>query len=288
MIVSIAIAVLPVWRSPMISSRWPRPIGIIESSAFSPVCTGWFTGWRSTTPGACPSSDRVSVVAIGPLPSIGMPIAFTTRPIIASPTGIDASFPVRRTVSPCLIASSEPKSATPTLSSSRFRTMPFTSPGNSTISPDMASSRPQTRAMPSPTCSTVPTLSISSRDSYRSISCSSTALTSSGLNAMYEPLAVNPGGEEPAADPPELGREGPVDDMMIQRDDRSPDEGGVHLAREHDGASGAGGQRARQRSGLGLGERDGRPHLEPAQSLRLLGQLLELVRDHDPVIQPAA
>ena len=31
MIVSIAIAVLPVWRSPMISSRWPRPIGTIES-----------------------------------------------------------------------------------------------------------------------------------------------------------------------------------------------------------------------------------------------------------------
>jgi hypothetical protein len=28
MIVSMAIAVLPVWRSPMISSRWPRPIGI--------------------------------------------------------------------------------------------------------------------------------------------------------------------------------------------------------------------------------------------------------------------
>src|SRR5438270_33515 len=34
MIVSIAIAVLPVWRSPMMSSRWPRPIGIIESIAF--------------------------------------------------------------------------------------------------------------------------------------------------------------------------------------------------------------------------------------------------------------
>ena len=40
MIVSIAIAVLPVWRSPMISSRWPRPIGIIASIAFRPVCIG--------------------------------------------------------------------------------------------------------------------------------------------------------------------------------------------------------------------------------------------------------
>src|SRR6266516_4878314 len=33
-IVSTRIAVLPVPRSPMISSRWPRPIGIIESIAF--------------------------------------------------------------------------------------------------------------------------------------------------------------------------------------------------------------------------------------------------------------
>lgn len=33
MIVSIAMAVLPVWRSPMMSCRWPRPIGIIESIA---------------------------------------------------------------------------------------------------------------------------------------------------------------------------------------------------------------------------------------------------------------
>ena len=61
MIVSIAIAVFPVWRSPMISSRWPRPIGIIPSIAFSPVCTGVFTGWRWTTPGALNSAGRVSV-----------------------------------------------------------------------------------------------------------------------------------------------------------------------------------------------------------------------------------
>jgi hypothetical protein len=40
MIVSIAIAVLPVWRSPMISWRWPRPTGIIASMALMPVCMG--------------------------------------------------------------------------------------------------------------------------------------------------------------------------------------------------------------------------------------------------------
>ena len=59
MIVSIAIAVLPVWRSPMISSRWPRPIGIIPSIDISPVCTGSVTGWRWTTPGALNSAGRV-------------------------------------------------------------------------------------------------------------------------------------------------------------------------------------------------------------------------------------
>ena len=45
-IVSIATAVLPVERSPMISSRWPRPIAVIESIALSPVYIGSFTGWR--------------------------------------------------------------------------------------------------------------------------------------------------------------------------------------------------------------------------------------------------
>ena len=40
MMVSSAMAVLPVWRSPMISSRWPRPIGIMASMALMPVCSG--------------------------------------------------------------------------------------------------------------------------------------------------------------------------------------------------------------------------------------------------------
>ena len=41
---AVAIAVFPVRRSPMISSRCPRPIGIIESIALMPVCSGWVTG----------------------------------------------------------------------------------------------------------------------------------------------------------------------------------------------------------------------------------------------------
>src|SRR5579875_3648044 len=51
-IVSIRIAVLPVERSPMISSRWPRPTFVIASMALIPVWSGSLTGWRATPPGA--------------------------------------------------------------------------------------------------------------------------------------------------------------------------------------------------------------------------------------------
>ena len=94
MIVSMATVVLPVLRSPMISSRWPRPIGVMASMALIPVCIGSLTGWRPTMPGAWTSMRRVSVVVIGPLPSIGSPRALTTRPSRASPTGTERMRPV--------------------------------------------------------------------------------------------------------------------------------------------------------------------------------------------------
>ena len=56
----------------MMSSRWPRPIGTIESMDFKPVCTGWLTDWRSMTPGATFSIGEERFVSIGPLPSIGL------------------------------------------------------------------------------------------------------------------------------------------------------------------------------------------------------------------------
>jgi hypothetical protein len=124
MIVSTATAVLPVWRSPMMSSRCPRPIGIMPSMALRPVCIGSVTGCRRMMPGALISTRRRSFVSIGPLPSIGMPSAFTTRPTVASPTGTSMMRPVRLTVSPSLIADESPKIAQPTLSASRLSTSP--------------------------------------------------------------------------------------------------------------------------------------------------------------------
>ena len=159
MIVSIAIAVLPVCRSPMISSRWPRPIGVIESIGLMPVCSGSLTFCRCTTLGACSSSWRSSVPSIGPLPSSGSPSGSTTRPRKPSPTGTDSTSPVRRTRWPSSILLKSPRITTPTSRTSRLSARPRVPSSNSSSSFAMAEGRPETRAMPSPHSATVPTSS---------------------------------------------------------------------------------------------------------------------------------
>src|SRR4249919_1657101 len=171
MIVSTAIVVFPVERSPMISWRWPRPIGVIASIALTPVCSGSFTGWRWMTPGALNSSDRRPAASIGPRPSSGSPSGSTTRPSSASPTGTLMTSPVRRTGSPSLTCCHSPNSATPTLSSSRLNAIPVTPCSSSSRSRATQFSRPWTRAMPSPSCRTVPT-------SLRSVSTSNSRIRS--------------------------------------------------------------------------------------------------------------
>ena len=151
MIVSVAIVVLPVWRSPMISSRWPRPIGIMLSMALMPVCSGTLTPLRSMMPGAGLSIGRVFVVWMSPLPSMGWPSALTTRPISSSPTGTDTTRPVRLTRLPSCRPSSLPRMTMETESSSRFCAMPNSPFSNSTSSLAMHLSSPVARAMPSPT-----------------------------------------------------------------------------------------------------------------------------------------
>src|SRR5919204_2574309 len=141
----------------MISSRCPRPIGIMPSIALSPVCTGVLTGWRRTTPGALCSAGRVSEVRTSPLSSSGRPSGSTKRPLSSSPTGISSSWPVRFTVSPSTTLSHSPNSTVPTLSCSRLSARPVTPCGSSSISRAMQLSRPWTRAIPSATESTVPT-----------------------------------------------------------------------------------------------------------------------------------
>jgi hypothetical protein len=105
MMASIATAVLPVWRSPMISSRWPRPTGTMASIDLRPVCTGWSTDLRSITPGAMRSIGMVFSAAMGPLPSIGWPSEFTTRPSRPRPTGTSRMRPVHLATSPSVMCS---------------------------------------------------------------------------------------------------------------------------------------------------------------------------------------
>ena len=159
MIVSMAIAVLPVCRSPMISSRWPRPIGIMASMALMPVWSGSLTLDRLTTDGAWSSSWRSSVPSIGPRPSSGTPSGPTTRPRKASPTGTDSTSPVRRTCWPSSILLKSPSTTTPISATSRFWARPRVPSSNSSSSLAMAEGRPATLAMPSPHSVTVPTSS---------------------------------------------------------------------------------------------------------------------------------
>ncbi len=181
MIVSIAIAVLPVCRSPMISCRWPRPIAVIASMALMPVCIGSLTGCRCTTDGAWTSRARSVVFSIGPRPSSGSPSAPTMRPRNASPTGTDRTSPVRLTVWPSSMPENSPRITTPISRTSRFSAMPRTPFSNSRSSFAMAEGRPSTRAMPSPHSVTVPTSSRATpAGSYSSTNRASASRISSG------------------------------------------------------------------------------------------------------------
>src|SRR3954465_8451076 len=180
MIVSIATAVLPVLRSPMISSRWPRPIGVIASMALMPVCSGSFTGWRWTTDGACPPSGADPGPSISPLPSGGRPRGSTTRPRKPSPTGTERMLPVRRTSWPSSMCWASPRMTQPISRTSRLSAMPSPPPSNSSSSLVMHECRPSTRAMPSPVSVTTPTSSRDAPASYDDTMLSSASRISSG------------------------------------------------------------------------------------------------------------
>ena len=134
MIVSMATVVLPVLRSPMISSRWPRPTGVIASMALMPVCSGSCTGLRPMMPGAWISMRRSATLVSAPPPSIGLPRASTTRPSRPSPTGTDRMRPVALTAWPSLTSAASPSTTAPIDSSSRLRARPTSPLSNSSSS----------------------------------------------------------------------------------------------------------------------------------------------------------
>ena len=79
---------------------------------------------------------------IGPLPSIGLPRVSTTLPKRPSPTLIEEILSVLLTVSPSFTLLDSPRSATPTLSSARFYTIPSIPDSNFTNSPYCTFSKP--------------------------------------------------------------------------------------------------------------------------------------------------
>ncbi|MPM37706.1 hypothetical protein SDC9_84325 [bioreactor metagenome] len=118
-IVSVAMVVLPVCLSPMMSSLWPRPMGNMESIARIPVCKGVLTDFLSTILGALHSMGRKSSARISPLPSMGVPKASTTLPKKLSPTKTPAILPVLITREPSFKSFSLPNKMHP-ISSDRI------------------------------------------------------------------------------------------------------------------------------------------------------------------------
>ena len=155
--VSIAIAVLPVWRSPRISSRWPRPTGMSASITMRPVWRGTVTGERSMMGGEGRSMGRRLPEATGPLPSSGRPSGSMTRPSSPSPTATSMTRPVRWTSSPAWRCQYSPSRTTPISFSSTLNAMPSTSPGNISTSSKPTPGRPDTLAIPVATLVIVPT-----------------------------------------------------------------------------------------------------------------------------------
>ena len=181
--VSIAMAVLPVCRSPRINSRWPRPMGMSASMTLRPVWSGTVTGARSMMGAAGRSMGRRSLAATGPLPSSGRPSGSMTRPSNPSPTATSMTRPVRSTSSPACRCQYSPSSTTPISSSSTLNAMPSTSPGNFTNSSKPTPGRPETLAMPVATLVIVPT--------SRGVSCGVNALPHlaySGKRAVEDAL----------------------------------------------------------------------------------------------------
>ena len=68
--------------------------------ALRPVCTGCDTLWRKITPGATRSKGDFNLAFTGPLPSMGIPSASTTRPSSSGPTGTSRMRPVVLTSAP--------------------------------------------------------------------------------------------------------------------------------------------------------------------------------------------
>ena len=133
-IVSTAIVVFPVCRSPIISSLCPLPIGIMLSMDSIPVSSGRHTGFLAISPGAGFSSGAY-FLPFSALPSSGAPMGLMTLPMTSPETTVSTGCPVPETVSPMLTAAPELRMTAPTPFSSRSSAIPHIPPPNFKSSP---------------------------------------------------------------------------------------------------------------------------------------------------------
>src|SRR3954465_10903788 len=271
MIVSTATAVLPVWRSPMMSSRWPRPTGTIASIALRPVWTGCDTDWRAITPGATFSITSVSLALMGPLPSIGWPSEFTTRPRSSGPIGTDRILPVVFTVSPSVMCWYSPRITAPTESRSRFSARPKVFFGNSSISPCITSESPWTRQMPSVTETTVPCVRICTPASRFWIRPLMSSEISDGFNCIECSLTF-----QCRLERAELRARRAVDDFVSDHDLHAADQLAVDVDLRAYLAPGLLFQALDEVGELRIGELEGRVHFGLDHALALVLQCFEL------------
>src|SRR5919106_1440389 len=282
MMVSTATAVLPVCRSPMISSRCPRPIGTIASIALSPVCTGCDTDWRAITPGATFSITSVSLALTAPLPSIGWPREFTTRPKSSGPIGTDRILPVVLTVSPSVMCVYSPRITAPTESRSRLSAKPKVLFGNSSISPCITSDRPWMRQMPSVTETTVPWVRMRAPASRFWMRLLMSSEISEGLSCIRMLLSFQRGLERA-----ELRSRRAVDDLVAEHDLHPGNEIFINVDFGSHLASGLLLQPLHQIGQLRIGEFQRRVHFGLEHALALVLQRLELGADLREQAEPA-
>src|SRR5882672_9299299 len=280
MMVSIATAVLPVWRSPMMSSRCPRPIGTMASIAFRPVCTGCETDFLAITPGATFSMRSLALAVTGPLPSMGAPSAFTTRPSSSGPTGTSRMRPVHFTVSPSVMCWYSPRITAPTESRSRLSARPKVFFGNSSISPCITSERPWTRQMPSVTVTTVPCVRTSAESARLWILLRIRSLISDGFSCcMLSPLACRSSAFQRGGHVFELAAHRAVDYFVAGRDAHAADQLLVQGNARLDPALQAPRDVRDQTVDLRVVQRKGRADLGFDDALALVFQLDELPVD---------
>src|SRR5215213_1343206 len=256
--VSTATLVLPVLRSPMMSSRWPRPIGIMASMALMPVWSGSWTGLRPVMPGAWTSRRRGSAPTISPRPSRGSPRGLTTRPSRASPTGTERMLPVALTAWPSSMWPTSPSTTAPIESSSRLRARPRVPPSNSSSSLTAAPGSPLTRAMPSPTSSMRPTWAISVTGSYPSRLRRSAAVMSFGSKSPNRGSAT---ATDPLSQLVQTGAHAPVDHRVAHLGHDAPEHVRVDHDLDLDGLARGPAQGLGQAAALVLVERHRRAHL---------------------------